>query len=247
MKYFVKNWMLKMTQFFGYDIKRLNASNNSSVQLLSILNRLNIGLVFDVGANTGQFARELISIGYKGRIVSLEPLMKAHTQLCKSAKGFDLWEVHSRVAVGDFDGETKINVSQNSVSSSVLPMLSSHSSVARNSAYVGVEVVSMCRLDSIIEQYLNGAESYFIKIDTQGFESQVLDGAKESLKNAGGLLCELSLTPLYEGQLLWLEMIEKIKGFGFSLWALRQGFTDEDSGRTLQVDGFFCKSIDEAQ
>ncbi len=49
------------------------------------------------------------------------------------------WHVNPRCAIGDYDGEIEINISGNSVSSSVLPMMESHSSAAEGSAYVGVE------------------------------------------------------------------------------------------------------------
>jgi hypothetical protein len=88
---------------------------------------------------------------------------------------------------------------------------------------------------------LRDAERYFIKIDTQGFEWQVLEGASETLKNATGVLCELSLVPLYEGQRLWLEIVERLKLEGFTLWSLQQVFCDKRSGRSLQVDAIFFK------
>src|SRR5574340_1636803 len=54
----------------GFDLHRLSPHSNPAFQLLKGLERFGVDLVFDVGANTGQFASELRSIGYKGRIVS---------------------------------------------------------------------------------------------------------------------------------------------------------------------------------
>ena len=81
----------------------------------------------------------------------------------------------------------------------------------------------------------------FIKIDTQGYESQVLDGAFKTLKKTKGVLCELSLIPLYEGQDIWIDLILRLEKEGFELWSLERGFTDRRDGRTLQVDGVFLK------
>lgn len=120
-------------------------------------------------------------------------------------------------------------------------MLEAHATAAVKSAYISTEKVAIARLDSIASNYLSGKENYFIKIDTQGFEWQVLDGARETLANAQGVLCELSLVPLYEGQRLWLEMIERLNSQGFSLWAIQKGFTDPRDGRTLQVDAIFFR------
>ncbi len=79
-------------------------------------------------------------------------------------------------------------------------MLESHAAAAVDSVYLAKEKVPIYRLDSIASNYLTGKENLLIKIDTQGFEWQVLDGAKETLQFARGVLCELSLVPLYEGR-----------------------------------------------
>jgi hypothetical protein len=135
----------------------------------------------------------------------------------------------------------EIHIAGNSVSSSVLPMLESHSSAAVGSAYVDSEHVPIARLDSSASRYLTPESKLFIKIDTQGYEWQVLDGASETLKLANGVLCELSLITLYDGQRLWRDIIERLEAQGFMLWALQKGFTDPRTGQSLQMDGIFLK------
>ena len=80
-----------------------------------------------------------------------------------------------------------------------------------------------------------------MKIDTQGYEWQVLDGAYKTLSNAKGIICELSLLPLYEGQQLWRQIIERLEEEGFVLWALHKAFSDKNNGRTLQLDAVFLR------
>lgn len=121
-------------------------------------------------------------------------------------------------------------------------MLESHSTAALGSAYVSAEKAPIIRLDSVSKQYLTPESRSFIKIDTQGFEWQVLDGAVDTLKNAQGVLLELSLTPLYGGQKLWREMIDRMETYGFTLWAIQKGFTDPVSGRSLQIDAIFIRN-----
>ena len=90
--------------------------------------------------------------------------------------------------------------------------------------------------------HISGKENILLKIDTQGFEWQVLDGAEETLSKCQGVLCELSLVPLYEGQRLWLEVIERLNSMGFTLWGVQSGgFTDDQNGRTLQIDAIFFR------
>ena len=236
-----KNIIRKIFHSLGLDLERLSPATNSSAQLLAVLNHVQADMVFDIGANIGQFAQELRFIGFSGEIVSFEPLSSAHAILSNAAQANAKWKIHPRVAVGDRDGEIEINVAGNSVSSSVLPMLDEHSYAAVGSAYVASERTPLIRLDTVAGHYLSADSRPFIKIDTQGFEWQVLDGATKTLKRAQGVLLELSLVPLYEGQRLWREIIERMENEGFTLWAIQKGFTDPRTGRSLQVDAIFLR------
>ena len=238
---YIKAQVRKLLHQSGWDLYRLASSPNTFVQLLKCLNLVEANLFFDIGANDGYFAQTLRSVGFTGHIVSFEPLTEAHSKLSKTAARDTNWSVHSRIAIGDRDGETEINIAGNSVSSSVLPMLEAHSSAAVESAYIASESVPLARLDSIAEKYLQPDSNLFIKIDTQGYEWQVLDGAKETLKRAKGVLCELSLVPLYEGQQLWRDIIDRLETEGFTLWAIQKGFTDPRTGRSLQIDAIFLR------
>jgi hypothetical protein len=120
-------------------------------------------------------------------------------------------------------------------------MLNLHLNAEVNSSYIGIEKAPIITLDSIADKYLDKSSNCFIKIDTQGYESQVLDGAYKTLKKSLGILCELSLVPLYEGQHLWKDLILRLEKEGFVLWSLQRGFTDKRDGRTLQIDAVFLK------
>lgn len=240
----MKKLVKRLINNAGWNLTRLTPSSNPAFQILSTLRYINANLVFDVGANIGQFAQELRSVGYSGEIVSFEPLTIAHGVLNRESESDENWHVHPRAAVGDHDGEIEINVAGNSVSSSVLPMLGAHSSAAEGSSYVAAEYAPIVCLDSVAHQYLKPDSRCFIKIDTQGFEWQVLDGAVETIKRAHGVLVELSLVPLYEGQRLWQDIIDRLVSDGFTLWAIQRGFTDPRNGRSLQVNAIFVRNED---
>ena len=233
-----------IAKLFGILIIRDAPSNNPQKQLSTVLKFLKIDAVFDIGANEGQFAREMREHGYSGKIISFEPLTSARKNLLAFA-ALDLgWQVHEQSAIGDRDGEIEIHIAGNSVSSSVLPMLESHSSAAVGSSYVGSERVPIFKLDSIANKYLDKNYNLFIKIDTQGYEWQVLDGASETLKQAQGVLCELSLVLLYHEQRLWRDIIDRLDQWGFMLWALQKGFTNPKTGQSLQMDGIFIRKTE---
>ena len=241
MEFYIKKLIRKVAHNFGVEISRFRPSTSHGAQLVKALEVGTIDMVFDIGANEGQFSKEIREYGYAGKIVSFEPLSSARKKLLALASVDSNWQVHDRSAIGDHDGDIEINIAGNSVSSSVLPMLESHSSAAVGSAYVSSERVPIVRLDSVAPQHLQPNSNLFIKIDTQGFEWQVLDGASETLKLAKGLLCELSLVPLYDKQRLWRDIIERLEAEGFVLWALQKGFTDPRTGQSLQMDGIFLR------
>ena len=120
-------------------------------------------------------------------------------------------------------------------------MTQSHLNAAPDSYYIDTEEVQMITLDSVSEEILAGSKAPFLKIDVQGYEWQVLNGAIQTLPKICGILCELSLVELYEGQKLWMDMIRWLEDKGFALWAIQNGFTDPRNGRTLQVDAIFFR------
>jgi FkbM family methyltransferase len=237
----MKKIIKKLIRRTGFDLHRFNHASTPFGLFIAGINNFEIDLVVDVGANTGQFSEELRDGGFTGHILSIEPLSAAHQVLLQNSQRDDSWEVFPRCAVGDIDGEAMINVSQNSVSSSILPMLSIHSIVAPQSSYVTQEKILIFKLDSILPAKIKDFNSPLLKIDTQGFEWNVLDGARNVLPRIKAIQMELSLVHLYDGQYLWLECIERLKNLGFSLWSIQPAFTDHETGQTLQFDGFFIR------
>lgn len=229
----------------GWQINRITTMSSSALQTAKMIKSQNINVVLDIGANAGQFGSELRSFGYKGKIVSFEPLPDAHQNLTKKAQHDDDWLVHERCALGSHAGNIDIHVAGNSVSSSALPMLASHLKSAPQSEYTHTIKADMITLDSIFAQYCSNDDAVLIKVDTQGYEWQVLDGALASLQACKGVLIELSLVPLYENQRLWLEIHERLKTLNFELHTLQPVFIDDLTGRTLQMDGIFIKQQNE--
>lgn len=239
----MKRTIKKLFNLFGMHLSKYNAINVPAYQTVQALKAHNINVVFDVGANVGQFASELREYGYKGKIVSFEPLQEAYQGLVNQAKGDKNWFIHTRCAIGATMGEIEINVAANSASSSILPMLSAHEEAAPHAKYTHKELTTMITLDSVMEKYSTVEDNLFIKIDTQGYEWAVLDGAERALKQSKGVLLELSLIPLYDGQKLWLDLVNRLTLANHSIFAIQPGFTDSITGQTLQVDGLFFKAV----
>ncbi len=229
---------------FGIDIRRYMPGNSYWASLERMLVHQEIDLVLDVGANTGQFAMMLRKSGYKGRIVSFEPLKSAYDQLVRQAEGDPLWTVAPRMAIGDMDGETSINISANSVSSSIAGILKAHLDAAPGSVYVGSEIIQIARLDSVAKAFVPVTARTFLKIDTQGYESQVLAGATQLIPLLKGLQLEISLLPLYEGSGAFIDIVRSIIDSGFEFYGFFDAFSDQRTGRMLQTDAIFFRVMD---
>ncbi|WP_394550967.1 FkbM family methyltransferase [Agromyces sp. MMS24-JH15] len=197
-------------------------------------------MAVDVGANVGQWAMNLRRSGYTGRILSVEPLATAFRSLQRAAEGDPDWSV-LQAAVGAVDGTATLHISKNSVSSSILEIQESHLDASPQSRVIAEEATVVRRLDSILQEHLDPGTRTFLKLDVQGFESHVLNGASKSLDSAMGLEIELSLVDLYAGQATYLDLISRISLLGFEPWHLEPVFTDPVTGRTLQVDGLFFR------
>lgn len=208
---------------------------------IKLINYFGINKILDVGANSGQFALEMRSIGFKGKIISFEPLSIVFRELVKNSRHDESWTAVN-CALGDADAEAVINVAGNINSSSLLSMHQNHEKSSPGSKFIGKENILIKKLDSIFHDYYEENDSVYLKLDTQGFEKRALDGAERSLKYIKGIQIEMSLVPLYEGSLLFPEMKQFLESQGYELYSLESGFTDPESGRLLQVDGIFFRN-----
>lgn len=237
----IETTLRRLLRAQGLDVIAYRPEKSYAAAMQRLLERSAIELVLDVGANIGQYAKWLRSIGYRSRIVSFEPLQVAYGALERASAGDPLWTVMPRCALGAEDMSVRINVSENSQSSSIRAMLPAHLQAAPESRYVGYEEVRMHTLDGIASGLLEGAGQVLLKIDTQGYEDQVLAGARQLLARVRAVQLELSLAPLYEGQLLMCEMMKRMQALGLDCHLLWPGFVDASNGRVLQMDAVFVR------
>jgi FkbM family methyltransferase len=238
----LKDFAKSFAKRCGYEILGSGSAYAAHRSLAGLLRQEQINLVFDVGANTGQFAEALRTFGYNGRIISFEPLASAHALLCSKSKNIPNWTIANRTAIGSAKGYVDIHISGNSVSSSILDMLPLHLAASPQSIYVGSETAPINRLDDLCD--LSRDDRALLKIDVQGYEKNVLEGATRVLTACRAVHCEMSLLPLYEGQILAMELWSLLAAKGFEPWSLEPGFRDPVTLRMLQVDGAFVRRTD---
>lgn len=223
---------------FGYDLTRYEPNRHPTARLMRLMETYRTSLVLDVGANRGQYAAELRSNGYGGKIVSFEPLESAYTELSNAAAKDPLW-LTERCALGAAFGKNVINVAGNSTSSSLLGMLPAHENAAPSSKYVSSEEITVETVDRMLSKIPHANDSIWMKVDTQGFEGEVLKGSLNSLRDISCVQLEMSLVPLYDGSETFESLLAWMLNHNFYLVALQPGFTDNQTGQLLQVDGIF--------
>jgi FkbM family methyltransferase len=198
-----------------------------------------VPVVIDVGANRGQYASELRRHGYRGEIVSFEPVQEAFDQLTSAAAGDAGWTCQ-RLALGAVAEEAPIHVASNLASSSLLEMGEGHRSAAPSVSMVGVETVRVARLDDVLDD----ARPCLLKLDVQGYEDRVLDGAPKALGRALLFQCELCTGDLYSGQAPVRDVIDRLDDNGFELIDLEPVFWGGADGQVLAVDALFARRTD---
>jgi len=238
----VRSFAQNLFQRLGWDVRRTAYPSSEEVLLTRFLSVARPSAVFDVGANIGQYGLSLRKCGFTGRIVSFEAIPSVHARLLAVAARDRDWIVAPCCALGRAPGEALINLARNSVSSSLLPMHEAHLQAAPDSRYVANETVHVERLDDIAPPLLPKDGRLLLKIDTQGYEEEVLAGADRVIENVSSLQLELSVAPLYQGAPSLRRILELCEGLGFHLHGLIPGFYEETSGRLLQMDGLFLRN-----
>ena len=193
-------------------------------------------VVYDIGANVGEFARFFARFPWVSTIYCFEPVKSVFQDLVKRTE--EIPGVRSfPIALGDRNGLRQMNVNDFDPSSSLLPMDSIHVEEFPESGNMHEEEVQMMTLREAVNA-LGLAPPDFIKMDVQGFEDRVIRGGEEIVKQARYCMLELSLVGLYKESMLITDMNSLMRGLGFRLVELL-GKVIGRSGELLQVDGLY--------
>ena len=243
-KYIYKNksTLLRFKRIFNsfFKIEITKYPTDVLTRRIALLNHNKINVIIDIGANIGQYGSEMRNLGFKGEIISFEPIKEAYQKLEKIASKDKNWKTYN-FSIGERDGQTDINIAQNSVSSSLLKNLPQLTESEPKARYIKKEKVEIRKLDSLLDELNIVNKNVYLKIDTQGYEEMVILGAEKTLNFIKGIQIEMAFNPSYEGAITYKEMKSKLKNIGFNLHALENGFYDKKTGEQLEVDGIFYK------
>jgi FkbM family methyltransferase len=234
----VKKAIVRTAALLGYHVGVLPPTAGTAQDHVALLcEKFGLNCVIDVGAHRGEYGGLLRQAGYTGRIVSFEPVGENFLQLQETSAKDDAWYTH-HMALGDADERLEINVNVGTETSSFLKPSSYGQEKFRGKLGTNkTEKVEVRLLDSVIKECISGIKQprVFLKIDAQGYDMKVIQGAEKSLPMIAGLQMELAVQRIYEGMLDYRECIEQLNRMGYLLSAVFPVRID-DSMRLIEMD-----------
>ncbi len=202
-----------------------------------VLKELDITVVLDIGAYTGEYAETLRDVmRYRGRIISFEPVSPLFERLRARAAGDPKWQVHN-IALGSRSGRQAITAFEGSSFSSFL-----HTNAycvrrfGEQVANAEEELAVVRRLDDVLDELDVdcAAENVFLKMDTQGYDLEVFKGLGGHRAHVAALQSEVSVIPIYDGMPHWTESLALFESEGFTVAGLFP--VSRDSLRVIEYD-----------
>lgn len=222
---------------FGFNLARYQKNS-----LKECLKLYLVDTIFDIGANKGDSVINFRYLGYKGKIISFEPIKKLFQNLDEKAKKSKNWEVEN-YALSDKIEQKSFNISGgDGSSSSFLEMDETLIAAAPDQKYIQQETVKCSTLSEMVKKHYPIGDRLFLKIDVQGFEKNVLEGGLDVLDRVIGIQIELSIKSQYKGELLYTEMIDYLSQKGFSLIRFENVWYHQVSKELYQVDAIFFRA-----
>jgi FkbM family methyltransferase len=202
-----------------------------------ILTTYEINCVFDVGANNGQYGKLLRGIGYRGDIVSFEPVAENFRRLDRATSRDPHWSAY-QLALGRENGSLDMFVVPGTCSSA-LPASEFGRKRFQSLAEPTRSTVDVRRLDGIIDDVLPAGLAdprLLLKLDTQGFDLEAFAGLGDGSRLIVALQSEVAQLPIYEGMPTMQQSLDVFHAAGFEITGLFPVTRDTRTSRVLEFD-----------
>lgn len=238
--YIPRELVRKAFNIVGLDVSLL--ATNPRHTLLG-LRQLPFRTVFDIGANTGQFARYVTSVLPQARVFCFEPLPGPFAELKSWAESYDRGRVIPiNTALGNSEGQAEMfHHVEHTPSSSLLRLSSLTKELYPQTQKQRTETISLTTLDKIVEDCsIQLIPDVLIKMDVQGFEDRVLKGGAKVFGSARACLLEINLDVLYEQQASFKELVSALDRYGLRYRGNFHQTYDRD-GHVIFLDAVFAR------
>jgi len=224
-----------MLQFFKRKIRDYYINNQSIPDVKKSLQFLKASgyapsCIFDIGAYEGEFAKLCFSLWPSSSVVCFEPL-KAKYDMLKNWAAAEKRVKAIHGLVGNENIE-QVKFNENETASSVLDEF--------NSTNFSTTYQPMRTLDNCIKEFSLPVPS-FVKIDTQGFEYQVVEGLLGNIKNVDVVLAELNHIDIHKNVKLAEEVIHLLYQNGFVIFDIAEIHRRPKDNAIWQTDFVFVK------
>jgi FkbM family methyltransferase len=239
----IKRVIQKAARVVGLHVGRYPPVDSLAYHVKTVLRELEVDCVLDVGAHEGEFAGFLRDLDYTGEIVSFEPVATSFAKLSLARSTDKHWRGHN-IALGAEDGELEFNIYAGSVFNSFLKPAEHGTTRFRDATQlVRVDKVAVRRLEAILDELLAARPEarIFLKIDTQGYDLQVVRGAGRQLAAICALQTELAARATYEGMPTLPQALAELDGLGFEVTGLFPVARELDHLRVIEFDCVMCR------
>ena len=193
--------------------------------------------IIDVGANVGQFSVASAKLFPDVCIYSFEPNPHCVAKLRRNVELLGNVVVYP-IAVGEEVGEVSFHVNSHSHSSSVLPLADGHVGAFPDAREVCTIQVNLSTLDDVFST-VELRRPVLLKLDVQGYEVQAVRGATETLRRVDYVVLEASFKPMYQGEMLFIDMVRMMESQGFIFLRPVGQLTDPRTDEIIQIDALF--------
>jgi FkbM family methyltransferase len=230
-----KKVIKRTLRHLGYDLVRYPSRETYGEHVRELLKTLDIDLVLDVGAHHGEYGLLLRELGYAGRIISFEPVTVNFDVMAQCCAHDPSWQAHN-LALGSEDADRSMNVMSDSFLNSFLAP--SKVRWHDGNRVERIDKVTVRRLDGLFDQMLNDASAHnvFLKMDTQGWDLEVLRGADACISRIAAVQSEIPLKAIYEGMPSFLEVITECNRLGLEITGMFPVSRDTNNLAVVEFD-----------
>jgi len=171
---------------------------------------------FDIGANVGQTAKKIRGYFPNSTLYCFEPVKATYETLCSNLQEYENISAYN-LAFGPHKGEAEIFLREHSEWNSLSNTVNEIAKAKGGDS----EIIKIDMVDNFVKEH-NISRIHFFKSDTEGYEVEVLKGARYCLENQliDILYIEVGFNKQDSQHTYIVNVIEELDAYGYGLSGL---------------------------